>query len=80
MIYSRNNNTINNKYNQQNNKQYQMDISLFHHECTQLYSFNHHRLTLILAGISNHMSSKAWNEITYHFLNFNYVFDELCDW
>ena len=33
--------------------------------------FNKHGLTLILPWISEHMSSKVWDEITYPFLNFN---------
>ena len=34
-------------------------------------TFYYHGLTLIPAWISNHMSSKVWDEITYSFLNFN---------
>ena len=30
-----------------------------------------HGLTLIPAWMSNHTSSKVWDEITYPFLNFN---------
>ena len=30
-----------------------------------------HRLTLILAWISNYMPGKVWGEMTYLFLNFN---------
>ena len=33
--------------------------------------FYYYVLTLTLAWISNYMSSKVWNEITYPFLNFN---------
>ena len=33
--------------------------------------FYEHRLTLIPAWISNYIHSKAWDEITYPFLNFN---------
>ena len=33
--------------------------------------FNQHWFILSPAWISNHMSSKVWDEITYHFPNFN---------
>ena len=36
-------------------------------------SFYWHGLTLIPAGISNHMPRKVWDEIIYPFSNFNGV-------
>ena len=36
-----------------------------------------HGLTLIPTWISNHMSGKVWDEITYPFLNFNGCTDEV---
>ena len=42
--------------------------------------FYQHGLTLIPAWISNHMPSKAWDEITYPFLNFNYCTVDVCEW
>ena len=33
--------------------------------------FYQHGLTLIPAWMSNHMTSKVWDEITFPFLNFN---------
>ena len=33
--------------------------------------FYWHGLTLISAWISNHLSGKVWDDITYPFLNFN---------
>ena len=38
---------------------------------SQLSTRNHHDLTLMPAWISNRMSCKVWDEITYHFPNFN---------
>ena len=35
--------------------------------------FYYHGLSLIPAWISNHLSGKVWDEITYQFLNFNGV-------
>ena len=39
--------------------------------------FYKHGLTLIPAGISNHISSKLWDEITYPSPNFNYATVEI---
>ena len=38
---------------------------------TPLASFTNMVLTLIPVWISNHLSDKMWDEITYPFLNFN---------
>ena len=42
--------------------------------------FYWHRLTLIIAWISNQMPSKAWDEITYPFSNFNDATIEVWEW
>ena len=42
--------------------------------------FYYHGLTLIPAWISNHMSSKVWDEITYPFPNFNGCTVEVWEW
>ena len=38
------------------------------------------RLSLISAGISNHMPSKVWDEISYPFSNFNGSTVEVWEW
>ena len=42
--------------------------------------FYKHGLTLITAWISNHMSSKVWEEITHPFPNFNGATVEVWEW
>ena len=39
-----------------------------------------HRLTLIRKWISDNMSSKVWDKITYPFLNFNGCIVEVWEW
>ena len=42
--------------------------------------FDQHGLVLIAAWISNHMSDKVWDDITYPFPNFNSYIVEVWEW
>ena len=53
---------------------FRQDICNTHAEfSTPVAPFTNMVLTLIPVGISNHTPSKIWDEITYPFLNFNYL-------
>ena len=58
-------------------RQVNKNYIIVHHSWGTFYQ---HSLTLIPACISNHLSGKVWDEITYPFLNFNGATVEVYEW